>query len=82
VLDVNVWTSRLIGRDRELAALGSLLDEAGADGATMLLPGEPGVGKTALLAAAAEMAATAGFEVIRGGGVASAPARPRNAWRC
>jgi hypothetical protein len=30
--DVNVWTSRLIGRDRELAALGSLLDEAGADG--------------------------------------------------
>ena len=28
MLDVNVWTSRLIGRDRELAALGSLLDEA------------------------------------------------------
>jgi DNA-binding CsgD family transcriptional regulator len=69
VLDVNVWTSRLIGRDRELAALGSLLDEAGADGTTLLLTGEPGVGKTALLAAAAEMAATAGFEVIRGGGV-------------
>ena len=28
MLDVNVWTSRLIGRDRELGALGSLLDEA------------------------------------------------------
>jgi DNA-binding CsgD family transcriptional regulator len=69
VLDVNVWTSRLIGRDRELAILGSLLDEAAADGATLLLTGEPGVGKTALLAAAAEMATTAGFEVIRGGGV-------------
>ena len=69
MLDVNVWTSRLIGRDRELAALGSLLDEAVVDGATLLLTGEPGVGKTALLAAAAEMAATAGFEVIRGGGV-------------
>jgi stage III sporulation protein SpoIIIAA len=66
VLDVNVWTSRLIGRDRELAALGSFLDEAVADGATLLLTGEPGVGKTALLAAAAEMATTAGFEMIRG----------------
>jgi AAA ATPase domain len=69
VLDVNVWTNHLIGRDRELAVLGSLLDEAVVDGATLLLTGEPGVGKTALLAAAAEMAATAGFEVIRGGGV-------------
>jgi predicted ATPase len=69
VLDVNVWTSHLIGRDRELAALGLLLDEAVVDGATLLLTGEPGVGKTALLAAAAEMATTAGFEVIRGGGV-------------
>jgi hypothetical protein len=68
VLDVNVWTNHLIGRDRELAVLGSLLDEAVVDGAT-LLTGEPGAGKTALLAAAAEMAATAGFEVIRGGGV-------------
>jgi DNA-binding CsgD family transcriptional regulator len=67
--DVSVRTKRLIGRDRELATLGSLLDEAVADGATLLLTGEPGVGKTALLAAAAEMAMTAGFEVIRGGGV-------------
>jgi len=40
--DVNVWTNRLIGRDRELAALGSLLDEAVVDGATLLLTGEPG----------------------------------------
>lgn len=69
MLDVNVWTDRLIGRDRELATLGSLLDEAAAGGATLLLTGEPGVGKTALLAAAAEMATTAGFEVIRAGGV-------------
>ena len=69
MLDVNVWTSRLIGRDRELAILGSLLDEAAPDGATLLLTSEPGVGKTALLAAAAEMATTAGFEMIGGGGV-------------
>src|SRR5215472_17742498 len=69
MLDVNVWTNRLIGRDCELATLRSLLDDAVADSATLLLTGEPGVGKTALLAAAAEMAATAGFEVIRAGGV-------------
>ena len=69
MLDVNVWTNHLIGRDRELAVLGSLLDEAVVDGATLLLSGEPGVGKTALLAAAAEIAATAGLEVIRAGGV-------------
>jgi hypothetical protein len=54
VPDVNVWTNRLIGRDGELATFGSLLDEAGVDGATLLLTGEPGVGKTALLAAAAK----------------------------
>src|SRR4029077_13948795 len=43
--------------------------EAAVDGATLLLTGEPGVGKTALLVAAVEMATAAGFEVIRGGGV-------------
>jgi DNA-binding CsgD family transcriptional regulator/tetratricopeptide (TPR) repeat protein len=67
--DVNAGTNRLIGRDRELETLGSFLGEAVGDGATLLLTGEPGVGKTALLAAAAEMAETDGFRVIRGGGV-------------
>ena len=38
-------------------------------GATLLLAGEPGVGKTALLLAAAEMAASDGVRVIHGGGV-------------
>ena len=66
---IGVGANRLIGRDRELATLGSFLDEAVGDGATLLLTGEPGVGKTALLAAAAEMAATDGVRVIRGGGV-------------
>jgi predicted ATPase len=62
-------TNRLIGRDRELATLGAFLGEAVGDGATLLLTGEPGVGKTALLAAAAQMATTEGVRVIRGGGV-------------
>ena len=67
--DMNGWTSQLIGRDRELAALSSFLGEAAVDGATLLLTGEPGVGKTALLVAAAGMATTDGVRVVHGGGV-------------
>jgi AAA ATPase domain len=67
--DVHAGTNRLIGRERELATLGSFLGEAVVDGATLLLTGEPGVGKTALLAAAAETATTDGVRVIRGGGI-------------
>src|SRR5262245_11511566 len=67
--DVNAGTNRLVGRDRELATLESFVDEAIVDGATLLLTGEPGVGKTALLAAAADMASGRGVRVIRGGGV-------------
>src|SRR5919106_5156401 len=67
--DVNAGTNRLIGRDRELATIGTFLGEAVVDGATLLLTGEPGVGKTALLVAAAEMATADGVRVIRGGGV-------------
>src|SRR5919106_4586429 len=67
--DVNAGTNRLIGRDRELATIGAFLGEAVDDGATLLLTGEPGVGKTALLAAAAELATNDGVRVIHGGGV-------------
>ncbi|HET6392825.1 MAG TPA: AAA family ATPase [Blastococcus sp.] len=67
--DADVWTRRLVGRDRELAVLGSFLDQAVGEGATLLLTGEPGVGKTALLAAASEMARRAGFRVVAGSGV-------------
>jgi hypothetical protein len=66
---VGAGNDGLIGRASELATLGSFLGEAIGDGATLLLTGEPGVGKTALLVAAAEMAAADGVRVIRGGGV-------------
>jgi hypothetical protein len=69
VSDVHAGTNRLVGRDRELATLESFLDEAVVDGATLLLTGEPGVGKTALLVAAADIASKQGVRVIRGGGV-------------
>ena len=52
--------TRLVGRDREMATLDAFVGKAAADGATLLLTGEPGVGKTALLVAAAEMAARGG----------------------
>ncbi|GAA1790371.1 LuxR family transcriptional regulator [Actinomadura chokoriensis] len=59
----------LVGRDHELAELAMFLDKAAADGATVLLTGEPGVGKTALLDATAELAAAKGIRVVRGSGV-------------
>jgi AAA ATPase domain len=68
VADVTVGTSCLVGRDRELA-IRWFLGEAFVDGATLVLTGAPGVGKTALLVAAAEMATTDGARMIRGGGV-------------
>jgi transcriptional regulator with AAA-type ATPase domain len=43
----------LVGRDRELELIRSFLDRAAVDGEALLLWGEPGVGKTALLDAAA-----------------------------
>ncbi|MFF9301720.1 ATP-binding protein [Streptomyces sp. NPDC014764] len=61
--------TRLVGRDRELAELAMFLDKAVTDGATVLLTGEPGVGKTALLDATAELAVAKGVRVIRGSGV-------------
>jgi DNA-binding CsgD family transcriptional regulator len=59
---------QLYGRDAELAALDDLLDRArtGTSGA-LVLRGEPGIGKTALLAEVTERAY--GFRVIRATGV-------------
>ena len=60
--------SGLIGRERERAAIGRLLDEArcGRSGA-LVVRGEPGIGKSALLEDAAEQAE--GMLVLRTAGV-------------
>jgi DNA-binding CsgD family transcriptional regulator len=58
----------LIGRDGELDLLRSFLDRAAIDGEALLLWGEPGVGKTALLDAATEAASSAGTRVLRAAG--------------
>ena len=69
MVDLNAGVNRLIGRDSELAALDAFLGAAAEGGATLVLAGEPGVGKTALLQAAAEMATTNVVNVIHCDGV-------------
>ena len=61
----------LIGRDAELHALGELVDGASEVGAVLLLLGEPGVGKSELVSAVADMGRAAGFQVLGTTGVES-----------
>lgn len=58
----------LVGRDQELAFIGDFLDRSAVDGGTLLLLGEPGLGKTALLRIAAQQAANTGARVVRAAG--------------
>ncbi|WP_218136101.1 AAA family ATPase [Nonomuraea jiangxiensis] len=58
----------LIGRAAELGLIDAFLDRAAADGAALVLSGEPGVGKTALLDAAARAASAKGTRVLRAAG--------------
>lgn len=59
----------LLGRDRELSALVGLIDRVGEHGGSMVMLGEPGVGKSALLRAAAGHGRTAGLQVMETTGV-------------
>lgn len=67
--DMSVGPAGLVGREGELAELAAFLDMAGTNGAALLLTGDPGVGKTALLDATAELAVAKGVRVVRGSGV-------------
>jgi DNA-binding NarL/FixJ family response regulator len=59
----------LVGRDSELAMLARLVTEAAAGrGSSLLIEGEPGVGKSALVRAAVSGAAGAGCQVFWGAG--------------
>jgi DNA-binding CsgD family transcriptional regulator len=55
----------LLGRTIELGLIGEFMDRAAVEGGALLLQGEPGVGKTALLRAAADRALAAGTRVVR-----------------
>jgi DNA-binding CsgD family transcriptional regulator len=60
----------LVGRDAEIELLGSLLDGVPGGGALVLF-GEPGIGKSRLLAVAAGFARERGFTVLSATGVQS-----------
>ena len=61
--------SELFGRDRELGLIEAFIAGTAVGGGALLLFGDPGVGKTVLLDAAAVMAAAAGVRVVRAAGV-------------
>jgi DNA-binding CsgD family transcriptional regulator len=58
----------LLGRSAEMELIDSLLAGRGRTGSGLLLRGEPGVGKTALLDAAAARAEAAGMRVLHASG--------------
>ncbi|MEV6057132.1 AAA family ATPase [Streptomyces sp. NPDC052107] len=59
----------LVGRDADMERLGVFLAGLPRHGGSLALVGEPGVGKTALLAAAAQEAEAAGMRVLHAVGV-------------
>ena len=61
----------LIGRARERKALAGLLAEVGAHGAALVLRGQPGIGKSALLEETTRAATARGLLVLRTSGVQS-----------
>jgi DNA-binding CsgD family transcriptional regulator len=61
----------LLGRDQELARLYGLIDELSDHGGALVVRGEAGIGKTALLSAASRHALDLGVTVLRANGVES-----------
>ncbi len=61
----------LLGREPELAAIESILHDVGSGGGALILRGEPGIGKSALLEWAAELADEAGAVVLKTAGAPS-----------
>lgn len=60
-------TTSFVGRDAELVLLEQLLADAGAGrGRALLIEGEPGIGRSALLSAALATAEPSGVRVLRG----------------
>ena len=61
--------SELVGRDPEIAVVESLLAGIGDGGGSLLVLGDPGIGKSALAAVAGRRAADRGMRVLACAGV-------------
>jgi hypothetical protein len=59
----------LIGRDSELGILTGLIDQVAETGAALLVLGDPGIGKSSLLRAAADQGRTVGLRVLAATGI-------------
>ena len=69
--------TNLLGRAQELAVIQARVSSAGrASGGSLLIRGEAGIGKSALIDAVAQTAAPAGFVVIRTAGAAAEASAP------
>lgn len=61
----------LVGREREAGVLGGLLDHVREGGGSLVLSGEPGIGKSALVREASQRARDLGMLVLTATGVQS-----------
>src|SRR5713226_8273808 len=61
----------LVGRDREIDAIELLLDGVGGSQTALIIHGEPGIGKSALLSEASRRAKARGMLVLKTSGVQS-----------
>ncbi len=68
--------SLVLGRNRELGVLEDLLQQVSVGGAALLMLGEPGIGKTALLDRTADRASALGMRVLRASGTEFETAMP------
>ena len=68
---MRIPAASLYGRDAELARLRGLIDDVAESGGALVIRGEPGIGKSALLAQAAALAKERGFTVLTATGVQS-----------
>src|SRR3954468_20191488 len=59
----------LLGRQVEVGLMTAMLDRIGSEGGTLLLRGEPGIGKSRLLGEAVRLAGERGIAVLQTNGV-------------